>query len=280
MEMWPIGVFVSCDAGLGLPLELVHELQVPTVHLHAPQPESRTASNADRLRQQLSDWEIEPTCLFAGFPGESYADIPTVQQTVGLAPPETRAARLAELKQIADFAHMMQIGVVGLHVGFIPHDVRSDDFVALVATMREACQYCDRLGQAVHLETGQEPVDVLLKFIQRTQQDNLHVNFDPANMILYGSGEPLSALESLAPHVRSVHCKDAVWSIEPGRTWGKEVPLGEGNVGIENYLKTLLRLDYRGPLTIEREIPQEGDRQMAEIQMAVRMLEQIKQKLV
>ena len=57
--------------------------------------------------------------------------------------------------------------------------------------------------------------------------------------------------------MHSVHCKDAKWAANPGQEWGQEVPLGEGDVGIENYLRTLQAIGYTGPLTIEREIPQE-----------------------
>ena len=49
---------------------------------------------------------------------------------------------------------------------------------------------------AVHLETGQETADGLLQFIADVGRDNLFVNFDPANMILYGTGEPIEALLS------------------------------------------------------------------------------------
>lgn len=279
MSQWPLGVFVSCDAGLGLPLETVKEVGVPTVHLHAPHPESRSEKSATRLASKLKELAIEPTCLFAGFPGESYADIPTVERTIGLAPAATRTERLEELKQIADFAKLLDIDTVGLHVGFIPHDVESEDFKAVVEAMRDACQYCANLGQTVHLETGQEPVDVLLAFIKSTEQDNLFINFDPANMILYGAGKPIEALETVAPYVRSVHCKNATWSDQPGKTWGAEVPLGEGDVDMAAFLRTLKKIGYAGPLTIEREIPEEADRQKTEILMAVKLLERLRQEI-
>ena len=88
-------------------------------------------------------------------------------------------------------------------------------------------------------------------------------------MILYGSGEPIAALEQIGSLVRSVHCKDARWAAHPGQEWGTEVPLGEGDVGMERYLRTLDAIGYHGPLTIEREIPQEAERQKAEIGRAI-----------
>jgi sugar phosphate isomerase/epimerase len=280
VEIWPLGVFVSSDAGLGLLLETVQEVGVTTVHLHAPHPESRTSERTRELQQRLEGFGITPTCVFAGFAGESYADIPTVERTVGLAPLATRAARLAELKHIADFAYELDVKAVGLHLGFVPHDPDDPEYAALLAVTRDICEYAAAQGQNVHLETGQEPVDVLIQFIKDAGQDNLFVNFDPANMILYGAGEPLPALVKLAPYVRSVHCKDATWSDQPGKTWGQEVPLGQGDVDMEAYLQTLLTIGYHGPLTIEREIPKERDRQKTEILAAVTLLNDIKRKLI
>ena len=97
-----------------------------------------------------------------------------------------------------------------------------------------------------------------MRFIGDVERDNLFINFDPANMILYGSGEPIEALEKVGRWVKSVHCKDGTWAAHPGQEWGTEVPLGEGDVGMERYLRTLDKIGYRGPLTIEREIPQES----------------------
>ena len=66
----------------------------------------------------------------------------------------------------------------------------------MLEVTRDICSHAKANGQRVHLETGQEPADVLLRFIEDTGCDNLFINFDPANMILYGSGEPLPALRN------------------------------------------------------------------------------------
>jgi sugar phosphate isomerase/epimerase len=217
--------------------------------------------------------------VFGGFEGESYADIPTVKRTVGLVPIETRAQRVAELKEIADFARLLGVDVVGVHVGFVPHDTSDPEYAAVVQVAGQLCDHVAGNGQALHLETGQEPADVLLRFIEDVSRDNLFINFDPANMILYGVGQPIPALQQLGRYVRSVHCKDATWSDRPGETWGEEVPLGRGDVGMETYLRTLDEIAYTGPLTIEREIAQEPERQKAEIGGALELLRSLKLKL-
>ena len=279
MEKWPLGVFTSVDAGLGVKLEVAHELGVPTIQLHAPAASTRTPENADRFLRRLSDLGITLTAVFGGFEGESYADIPTVSRTVGLVPPETRAARTQEMKEIADFAKLLGCPVVALHLGFIPHDSSDPMYSEVIEVTRDVCDHVKANGQNLHLETGQESAAGLLKFISDVGRDNLFVNFDPANMILYGTGEPIEALRQIGSLVHSVHCKDGKWSANPGVDWGQEVPLGEGDVGMENYLRTLDSLGYTGPLTIEREIPQEPERQKAEIGKALNLLTELKQRI-
>ena len=139
----------------------------------------------------MTDLGMTITVVFGGFEGESYADIPTVKRTVGLVPPETRAARLKEMKEIADFARLLGVDAVGLHIGFVPHDAADPVYGQVLAVARDLCGHCQAQDQRVHLETGQEAADTLLKFLADTGCDNLFVNFDPANMILYGSGDPI-----------------------------------------------------------------------------------------
>lgn len=278
MDKWPIGVFTSIDAGLGVKLEVAQELGVPTIQLHAPAKETRTPENADEFHAKLSELGITLSAVFGGFEGESYADIPTVVRTIGLVPAETRAERTQEMKEIADFARLLGCDVVALHLGFIPHDTNDPLYKDVLEVTREVCDYIQGNDQNLHLETGQETADGLLQFIGDVDRENLFVNFDPANMILYGTGEPVEALRKVGAYVRSVHCKDAKWAANPGQEWGQEVPLGEGNLGIEDYVRTLAELGYTGPLTIEREIPEEPERQKAEIGHAVRLLTELREK--
>jgi len=279
MVKWPIGVFTSIDAGLGVKLEVAHELGVPTIHLHAPSNEARTEENAKQFLARLNELGIAITAVFGGFEGESYADIPTTRETVGLVPPATRAARTQEMKEIADFAKILGCDVAALHLGFIPEDHSDELYPQVVEVTQDLCDHCKANGQNLHLETGQETAEGLLSFMADVDRENLKANFDPANMILYGTGEPVAAVKRIGPLVGSVHCKDGKWADKPGEEWGQETPLGEGDVGMENFLRALDEIGYTGPLTIEREIPEEPERQKAEIGAAVKLLEELKQKI-
>ena len=278
MHKWPIGVFTSVDAGLGVHLDVARELGVPTVQVHAPHRETRTKSTAADFLGRCADASITVTAVFGGFEGESYADIATTARTVGLVPEDTRAGRLQEMKDISDFARQLGCDTVALHIGFVPEDTSGGGYQGLLTTTRELLDHVAANGQGLNLETGQESADHLLAFISDVSRDNLFINFDPANMILYGTGDPIEALKKVGHLVRSVHFKDATWAPaeERGTAWGTEMPLGEGDVGMKNYLRTLLELGYEGPLTIEREIADDRERQKTDIGHAVRMLERLR----
>lgn len=280
MSDWSVGVFTSIDAGLGVKLEVASELKIPTIQLHAPHRSTRKPENAEAFLEKLESLGIELTAVFGGFDGESYADIPTVSKTVGLVPEETRADRLQEMKEISDFSRLLGCDVIALHLGFVPHDTADPLYQEVIQVTRELCDHAGQNDQSVHLETGQETADGLLQFIGDMQRDNLFINFDPANMILYGTGQPIEALKKVGQYVKSVHCKDATWSDRPGETWGCEVPLGEGQVDMKAYLSTLKEIGYSGPLTIEREIPEEPERQKAEIAHASGLLVQLRSELL
>jgi sugar phosphate isomerase/epimerase len=281
MSLWPIGVFASVDAGLGVHLDVARELGIPSVQLHAPHAGSRTQAKAQEFLARCVDANITVTAVFGGFEGESYADIATTAKTVGLVPEATRAARIQEMKEISDFAKLLGCATVALHIGFVPEDRSSASYRSLLDGTRDLLDHVARNGQQLNLETGQETADHLLEFINDVERPNLYINFDPANMILYGTGDPIEALKKVGDLVKSVHCKDAKWSPEGsrGKGWGTEVPLGEGDVGMETYLRTLQDIGYGGPLTIEREIAHDRERQKADIGHAVRLLTELKQKL-
>ncbi|WLD11696.1 sugar phosphate isomerase/epimerase family protein [Planctellipticum variicoloris] len=281
MQPWSIGVFASVDAGLGVHLEVAQDLGIPTVQLHAPHKESRTPEAAQKFLDRCKAAGITVTCVFGGFEGESYADIPTTARTVGLVPEATRAARVQEMKEIADFAKLLGCDTVGLHIGFVPEKT-SASYQDLLAVTRDLLDYVSAGGQKVHLETGQETADHLLEFIADVARPNLFINFDPANMILYGTGDPIEALKKVGRYVGSIHCKDAKWAAEGdrGKGWGREVALGDGDVGMETYLRTLKEIGYTGPLTIEREIPHDPVQQKKDIGAAVSLLTSLRTKIL
>jgi sugar phosphate isomerase/epimerase len=71
-------------------------------------------------------------------------------------------------------------------------------------------------------------------------------------MILYGMGDPVQALERLAPAVKQIHVKDAVPTDTPG-TWGTEVVAGRGAVDWGAFFDVAASISPAAPFVIERE---------------------------
>ncbi len=232
-----------------------------------------TPGAAERWRAALDRSELEIVTAFQSFEGESYASIPICAQTVGYVPPATRREREQRTYAVSDFARSLGIPGVAAHIGCLPEDPSDAEHRAVLELVRRVCDHCARNGQTFALETGQEPAAALLEFLHAVDRPNLGVNFDPANMILYGSGEPMEALRTLREHVLTVHCKDGTWPETPGE-WGRETPLGDGDVGMERYVRTLREIGYAGPLVIEREIV--GEEQRADIGRAIALLNRIR----
>ena len=199
--------------------------------------------------------------VFAAYEGEDYTDIPAVARTVGFLPAETRAARERRTFEVSDFAAAIGVESIACHIGCVPEDPAHPDYAAVRDVVRRVADYAARHGQTFALETGQEPARVLLRFMEDVNRPNLRINFDPANMILYGTGDPIEALRLLGPRVVSVHCKDGDWP-PPGvaGALGRERPLGEGAVGIARYVRTLEEIGFRGPLNVERETEDHQER--------------------
>ena len=86
--------------------------------------------------------------------------------------------------------------------------------------MRHLARHCGGNGQYFLFETGQEAPVVLLRTIEDAGAGNLGVNLDPANLLMYGMGNPVDALDVFGTFVRNVHAKDGLYPTEgqaPGR---------------------------------------------------------------
>ena len=214
--------------------------------------------------------------VFAAYNGENYADIPTVQRTVGFIPRATREEREKRTYQISDFAAGIGVSSIACHIGFVPEDTGHPDYVAVREMVRRVADHAAKHGQTFALETGQEPAHVLQRFLKDVGRDNVGINFDPANMILYGTGDPIEALNVLGAQVLSVHVKDGDWppADRPGAL-GAERPLGQGSVGIPRFVDKLRQIGFRGPLNIEREAEDQQER-IADIRDAVALLSSLR----
>jgi len=276
MPRMPLGVMLSVGDGFADRLRRIREAGFTTMQLSRPPDEWLAEPKRTELKQLIFDSGIRVTSVAAIYEGESYADVEAVRSTVGLLPLETRSARTEDTKRCSDFAHEVGAQNVSSHIGYIPEDRADPSYSGLVAAVQEICDYLQRRRMSFCLETGQESAQLLKQFIGDVGRENLKVNFDPANMIMYGTGDPIEALDVLTPWVRGVHCKDGDWPRAEGQL-GQEKPLGQGKVGVERFVAKLKEIGYNGPLTIEREIA--GEQQLQDFLAGKKLLEEIKEKL-
>jgi len=247
----------------------VHDLGLPTcqVGVESFEPELVTA-----LRSALDRYGVEATSLVVGGPGPEVYDFYQGPLTIGLVPREYRATRIERIKKASDFAKKCGIPAVQTHCGFIPENPNDPVYKETVKAIREVASYCKQNGQNFRYETGQETPITLIRAIQDVGLDNQGVNFDVANLILYGKANPADAVDLLGPYVQGMHAKDGLYPTDP-KNLGKEVPIGQGKVDFPRIIQRLKELNYRGAVTIEREIS--GPQQVEDVRAAKRYLEKL-----
>jgi sugar phosphate isomerase/epimerase len=202
--------------------------------------------------KKLRDAGIEATTAMIGCVGEDYTTIESIHNTGGVVPDETWPKSFANMKLAAPIASAAGIQAITMHSGFIPSDQNDPIYKKVIGRIREVADLFAANGLRIALETGQESAPTLLNFFQDVDRGNVTINFDPANMLLYGSGDPIESLKLLLPHVRSCHIKDANRSPTPG-VWGVEVPVGTGQVDWTAFFTTLKSANFNGPMMVERE---------------------------
>jgi sugar phosphate isomerase/epimerase len=226
-------------------------------------------TNASSLLDACEKYSVRISTIWAGVPGRLVWNFIEGPSTIGLVPPETRAERVQALKQGADFAKSLNVESITTHAGFIPEAPNDPLYAGTIEALHEVISYCKSLGLYFCFETGQETPTTLLRAFEDLALDNIGVNLDPANLLMYGKANPIDALDILGPFVRGVHAKDGEYPTN-GRALGEEKPLGEGRVNFPALIPKLKAFGYAGSLTIEREIS--GEKQLRDIRRAIEVL--------
>ena len=259
-----IGTCVSLDSmdGIAEKLKTLRDNQFDSCQLLAWNPAVWTEGNAEKLKKLLDEYGVCVSAFWCGWEGPKVWDFYDGQLTLGLVPPEYRQMRVQNLCDGADFARLLGITDVVTHMGFIPENPNDPNFGGFCAAVRTVAQHLKKNGQFLLFETGQETPVTLLRCFERVGMDNLGVNLDTANLILYGKANPVDALDVFGPYVRNLHAKDGLYPTN-GHDLGQEVPIGEGKVDFTALFQKLHELGYDSWVTIEREI--EGDEQLSDI---------------
>ena len=246
---WPLAL---CNWSLQTDPEgvtrIASELGIGCVNL-ALKPAFQENGDAYLASVRRQPWAI--SAMTIGFSHEDYSSLESIRATGGIVPdahwPQNRETVLRALAVAVDFG----VPYLTLHAGFIGGPDREEAlrFRRRLADLADAAA---EHGRSLLLETGQETAAELRDLLVQLNHPALGVNFDPANMLLYGKGDPVEALPLLGRWIRHVHVKDAQASAVPG-VWGTEVPWGQGQVGGARFLHALKHIGYDGTLVIERE---------------------------
>ena len=223
------------------------------------------------IRQAFSAAGVEVCSGMMGMKGEDYSTLESIRETGGIRPTKHWPANLQASRSCAKAARELGLSLVSLHAGFLPHDVSDPERGLLIDRLREIADVFAAEGVRVAYETGQETAETLLGVLAEIARPNVGVNFDPANMILYGMGDPVAALRTLGAHVLQVHVKDATATKAPG-TWGAEVPVGTGDVDWRSFFDVLHEHQIGCDLMIEREA---GDQRVTDMRTARELLEEL-----
>ena len=231
-----------------------------------------TKQIADQFGDLLGKYSLVATAVEVVGPQPLIWNFLRGPSTIGLVPPPTRAARIDALRQVSDFANLLNIPQVQTHCGFIPEDPADPLYPGAVEAVRAVAQHCQSNGQHFLMETGQETPTTMSRMIRDVAMPNLAVGLDTANLILYGKANPVDAVDILGPHVRSIHAKDGRWPTDPSQL-GEEVLIGKGLVDFRKVFTKLHALGYTGAVTIERETS--GPQQIEDVRQEKIYLENI-----
>lgn len=243
---------------------------IECVQINGWEPELFTQETADKVQKML-DGKVRISSFWCGWSGPKYWNPVDGPSTLGLVPEAYRGIRLQELKKGTDFTRMLGVNDMATHVGFVPEQPCYGEYRGVVSVIRNIAEYCKERDVYFNFETGQETPVTLMRLFYDVGLDNLGVNLDPANLILYGRGNPIDALDIYGDKIRGVHIKDGDYSKEPYKN-GIHKVVGEGSVNYPVFLPKLLN-NYKGDLYIEREIT--GEQQLIDVQKTVVYLKEL-----
>ena len=225
-------------------------------------PATWTDENAAVLNTLTEKYGVTISAFWCGWEGPADWNFYEGQLTLGLVPPEYRQMRIQNLCDGADFAKKLGVTDVITHMGYIPENPYDPNWGGFCIAVRTVARHLKANGQFLLFETGQETPVTMLRCFETVGCDNLGINLDTANVILYGKANPVDALEVFGKYVRNLHAKDGCWPTN-GRELGRETAIGQGKVNFNALFAKLHELGYDSWVTIEREI--EGGQQLTDI---------------
>ncbi len=246
----------------------VANLDLPTCQVSWPADNS--LEQGEELKRAADRHGVQITTIWAQLPGRTIWNFVEGPATIGVVPADMRSRRTEALINAAQVAAGIGIQSITTHVGFIPEFPGDEDYYGALQALKAVAGTCANEGIEFWFETGQETPVTLLRMIQDIGGDNVGINLDPANLLMYGKGNPIDAVDVFGEYVRGMHAKDGEYPTD-GANLGREKPLGEGRVNFPELMPKLKEKGFCGAVTIEREIA--GPEQIADIKRAMKLLD-------
>ncbi len=227
---------------------------------------------AERIRAAVKQYDVEISTLWVGWSGPAEWNFTKGPSTLGIVPEEYREMRTAEILMGADFAVKIGAPRIATHAGFLPENMNDPQYEPILQTLRYIAEECRSKGICFLFETGQETPVVLLRVIDELGYDNVGINMDTANLMLYGKANSADAITVFGKYVMDTHIKDGFYPTN-GKSLGKQARVGEGDANIPEVIRRLQAIGYRGNYIVEREIS--GEQQTRDIIEALDYLRKI-----
>jgi sugar phosphate isomerase/epimerase len=230
------------------------------------------SKNAKKILNDMEQSKVRISAFWAGYSNASEWNPIYGPNNLGLVPPGLREQRIYELKRGIDFASEIGVSAVTTHCGFIPETSNCQLYKDTLKAIEEVARYCLDRNLEFWFECGQETPITLMRTIHDLQLPNLGINFDTANLVLYGRGNSVDAVDIFGKYIKNLHIKDGFYPTD-GYHNGKHTPVGRGSIDFKAILKKLKVLDFQGELIVEREI--KGAEQARDIMAALKYITDI-----
>ena len=176
-------------------------------------------------------------------------EIPCLSTGCALRFPEKREETVAEIKEYIDLAQKLStpyIRILG-DLTAAPTTDFSDDTV--LEALRELIPYAEEKGVTLLVETNGVYANTarLRDLLNRIPSDNIGALWDVHHPYRYGGESPEQTAQNLGAYIKYTHFKDSV--MKDGKVEYRL--LGEGDLPINDIIRTLNSINYDGYLSLE-----------------------------
>lgn len=269
-----LGVLISLHPNTDVLAEMnkIKELGAECCQITVWDNNCYTDEMADKIKAAAATTGIEVSTLWAGWSGPTAWNFTEGPSTLGIVPAAYRMKRTEDILLGVDFASKIGVSRVATHAGFMPENMNDPQYTDIIAALRYIARKCKEKNICFLFETGQETPVTLLRVIEDIGMDNVGINMDTANLILYGKANSADAITVFGKYVMDTHIKDGFYPTN-GKSLGREVKVGEGLANVPEVVKRLKAVGYSGNYIIEREIS--GEQQIKDIKETLEYLRSI-----